>query len=117
MALKSSLSLITRRIGGAVKTAAARFSLLPDEYALAGTFDDHSDRISLTIGTDRSIDDRGLYSAVLDEIERSLPEIPHINDHIGIVIRNVRNLDDIYLEAIGEGDELDLSAFWRVTQQ
>lgn len=109
MALKSSLTLITRRISAAVKKAATHLGLERDQYALAGSFDENSERIYLTLGVNQGVDERQLYTDVMDEIQKSLPELPQVSSHVGLVIRRVQKTDDIYLSsATAEGEE-DLS--------
>lgn len=56
MVIKSSLRRITHKISEAVKKAASEAGLIPGDYALVGSFDAQTDRIDLTLGTDRSID-------------------------------------------------------------
>src|SRR4051812_26909196 len=109
MAIKTSLRLITRRISRAVRESAARLGLAPGDYALVGSYDKKSDRISLTFGTNRTIDEDRLYSDILQEIRKSFPESPQITMFVGLVIRRVQNLDDIYINSFSEEDEEDLT--------
>jgi hypothetical protein len=76
---------------------------------MVGSFDPESERISLTLGTDRSIDETRWYSDTLQEIRRSFPESPYITMLVGIVIRKIANLDDIYHDPNGSENDLDLT--------
>ena len=109
MALKTSLRLVARRIAEAVRRYAAAQGLPPGDYALTGTYDGEADRISLTLGADRPIDERRWYAGILQEIRKSFPEAPHLTMHIGLVVRTVQNLDDVYLESSPGADEIDLT--------
>src|SRR3954471_10910405 len=109
MAIKSSLRLIARRISEAVKEASARQGLAPGDYALAGTFDEKTDRIYLRLGTDRTIDQDRWYADTLQEIRKSFPDFNQITLHINLVVRKVQNLDEIYWD-YGDGEsELDMT--------
>jgi hypothetical protein len=109
MALKSALTFVTRRISKAVEGAAAKQGLARSDYALVGSLDERTDRISLTLGTDHPIDDHRLYADTFAEIRRMFPDQPHITMQIGLVIRKVRNLDAVYLDNAFAEDELDLT--------
>lgn len=109
MALKSSLRLVVQRISEAVKRYASAQGWRKDDYALVGTFAEKSDRISLTLGTARQVDERQWYAGILQEIRKSFPEYPQITMHIGLVVRNVANLDEVYLDALVGEDEIDIT--------
>ncbi len=109
MAIKTSLTIIARRLSEAVRKAAMKHGMLPNDYALAGMYDEATDRIHLRLGTDRSIDERRLYADTFDEIRRSLPEVPHITYYVSLVIHKVQSLDEIYWDATGSEDEHDLT--------
>jgi hypothetical protein len=114
MAIKTSLRLIAKRVSRAVQASSANQGLLPGDYALAGSYDENTDRISLTLGTDRTVDELRWYSDTIDEIRRAFPEFPQITMQIGLVIRKVRSLDDVYLDSVGE-DERDLTEMFERT--
>jgi hypothetical protein len=101
--------LISKRISQAVQRSASAQGLKSDDYTLLGSYDPESEQISLTLGTDHPIDERRWYSDTLDEIRRAFPESPHFTMHIGLVIRKVASLDDVYLFSAGSEDELDLT--------
>ena len=109
MALKSSLKFISKRISQAVQNSAALQGLAPGDYALAGSYDQPTERISLTLGTDRSIDEGRWYADTLDEIRRLFPEFPYLTMHVGIVVRKVANLDEVYIDYADADDEMDLT--------
>jgi hypothetical protein len=101
--------VIARTIARAVRSYASRHGLPPDDYALVGTFDEKTERIRLTFGTDRKIDELEWYSGLLEEIRRSFPSFPQITMNIGLVVKTVNNLDEIYLNHIVAEDESDLT--------
>ena len=109
MAFKSALSVFSRRIGQAVRKAADGFGLVPGHYALLGTYDEDSDRFTLTFRSDHPIDEKMVYSAILDEIRAAFPEFPHFAYHITLVIRTVQDLNELSFESLGGEQELDLS--------
>src|SRR4051794_10104331 len=96
MAIKTSLRPITKRIAQAVENAAANLGLRPEEYALAGSFDENTDRISLLLGTNRTLDELKLYTEILNEIRAAFPDDPYFTMHVGLVIRRVQNPDEVY---------------------
>jgi len=109
MALKTSLRPVARKIAEAVKAYASSQGWARDEYALVGTWDEKTGRISLIFGTDRQIDERQWYSGMLQAIRRSLSEHPGITRNIGLVVENVQNLDEVYLHFPSDDDESDLT--------
>src|SRR5438128_555586 len=109
MAVTTSLRLISKRISEAVRRSTAAHGILPGDYALVGTFNERTDRISLTLATDRSIDDSHLYADTIQEIRRSFPESPQLTMYIGLVIRKVQNLDEVYFNSGDAEDKVDLT--------
>ncbi|QEH33376.1 hypothetical protein OJF2_18770 [Aquisphaera giovannonii] len=109
MAIKTSLSLIARRISDSVRRAAARQGLAEGDYALAGIYYDDSDRISLRVGTDRQIDDRRWFADAMNEIRQAFPEDPTITYFIGLVVRKVKNLDEVYWDTSDSEDAQDMT--------
>jgi len=109
MAIKTSLRIIARRLSEAVQKAALKQGIPPDDFALAGTYDEATDRIRLRLGTIRSVDERRLYADALEEIRRAMPEIPHITYYVSLVIHKVESLEEIYWDATNFEDEHDLT--------
>lgn len=109
MANKTSLRPIARRISKAVETVAQAEGLPSNDYALVGTYDEKTERISLTVGTDRPIDERRWYERILQEIRRQFPEAPEITMYIGLVIRRVTNLDEVYWDSYVGENEIDMT--------
>jgi hypothetical protein len=109
MAIKTSLRLMARTISTAVRNYSARQGLHPGDYALVGTFDERTDRIRLTFGTDRKIDEQEWYSGLLREIGQAFPEFPQITMFIGLVVETVGSLDEVYCNLIVGEDEIDLT--------
>ena len=109
MAFKSSLRSVAQRISRAVRNSTSSQGLAPADYALAGSSDERTERISLTIGVDRQVDELRLYADTLREIRESFPESPQFTYHIGIVIRRVDDLDEIQFEPTAAEDEVDFT--------
>jgi hypothetical protein len=109
MALKTSLRPIARRISEAVESYATSQGLSRGDYALVGSFDEKTGRISLTLGTGRQVDERRWYADILQAIRRSFPGDPQVTMHIGLVIQRVQDLDEIYANALAGDDEVDLT--------
>lgn len=101
--------MVARKISQAVENAASAQGLAHGDYALVGFYDENTERISLTFGTDRPVDELRLYSEVFGEIRRLFPGAAQITMRIGLVIRKVRNLDEIYSEEAGAEDEVDIT--------
>jgi hypothetical protein len=109
MALKTSLRPIARKIAEAVKSYASSQGWAKDDYVLAGTWDEKTDRIRLVFGTDRQIDERQWYSGILQAIRRTFADNPWIIRNIGLVVENVQNLDQVYIHFPSDDDEVDLT--------
>jgi hypothetical protein len=109
MALKTSLRPVMRRIAEAIKAYASDQGVERSEYALVGTWNERTDRISLMFGTERGIDERQWYSGILQAIRQAFSDQPWITRNIGLVVENVQNLDEVYLHFMGGEDEIDLT--------
>ncbi len=109
MAIKTSLRPIIRRIAEAIEDYAKDEGFSRGDYALAGTWDEKTDRISLVFGTDRGIDERRWYVGILQAIRQSLSDHPWMVRNIGLVVENVENLDEVYLHFSGGENETDLT--------
>ena len=109
MAIKTSLTIITSKISEAVRRASEKQGLTDHDYALAGTYDEVSDRIRLRLGTDHPVDERQWYADVLQEIRHAMPGAPYITMHISLVVRKVKSLEDIYWDLTDSEDERDLT--------
>jgi hypothetical protein len=109
MALKTSVKAIARRIATAVASYAAQQGLSFEDYALVGSFDEQTERFSLTFGTDRAIDERQWYSGLLTAIRQAFPEHPQMTMHIGLVVQNVSNLDEMDAQNSLNANEIDLT--------
>ena len=113
MAVKTSLRIIAKTIAKAVREYATRRGMPPDDYILLGTHDENTDRIRLTFGTTQKIDELEWYSGLLEEIRLAFPDFPHIVLYVGIVIKVVDNLNDLYGYSSLNGDEMtDLSEYF-----
>jgi hypothetical protein len=109
MARETPLRPIAREIARAVESYALSQGWARDDYALVGTWDEKTDRIWLVLGTDRQIDERAWYSGILQAIRRSFSKNPSITSNIGLVVENVQNLDDVYLQFRGSENETDMT--------
>ncbi len=109
MVTQAAVVLITRRIARAIRAYAASEGFSPGDYAVVGTFDAGSERLRLSIGSDRPMDRSRWFRGILDAIDSAFPDDPYVSQHVGIVIRQVARLDDVYWDAaIGEG-EVDIT--------
>jgi hypothetical protein len=113
MAIKSSLRIIAKRIAQAVQLALSNHKLSTDHYLLLGTYDERSERISLTLGVDQLVDEGRVYAEILDELRQEFREWPNFTMHIGLVIRQVSKLDEVYyddsLGSLNGDEEFDLT--------
>lgn len=111
MALKPALRIIGRRLYEAASRSAHDQGLSPEDFALVGSYKESTDRIYLTLGTDHPVDDRRWYADTLQQIRQSFPDYPHITMHLGLVIRKVQNLDELYWDVASTEDEIDLTNY------
>ncbi len=109
MAITTSMRPVARRIAEAVGSYASSQGLVAGDYALAGTWDERTERISLVFGSDRPLDEKQWYAGILLSLRRVFADQPPIVRHIGLVVQNVRSLDDVYLHFPPGGDEEDLT--------
>jgi hypothetical protein len=109
VAIKAPLIPFVRTIADAIDKYASEQGFGKNDYAVVGTWDEKTDRISLIFGTDRQIDERQWYSGILRAIREALADYSWMTRNIGLVVENVRNLDEVYLESpVGE-DEVELT--------
>ena len=106
MALKTSLTFLSKKISEAVGMAARNQGLAPHTYSISGSYNKDADHISLMFNTTEPIDELQLYKEFFEEVRRLFPNDPFIAMHLGLVIRQV--LSD---------DELDSYAYWSETQE
>ena len=109
MALKTSLNLIARRIAQAVLRFAAAEGWPREDFALAGTYDENTERISLTFGTDHHFEEKACYSGIFRELRREFNDHPELIMHIGLIVRQVTSIDEIIWDGDTGGDVVDLT--------
>jgi hypothetical protein len=110
MAIKTSVRPIARRIAEAVKLYLSSQGVPRSEYALVGAWDQKTDHIRLVLGTThRNIDERRWYADILQALRQAFSDHPSIVMYIGLVVQNVRDLDDLYLRFPLSEDEEDLT--------
>jgi hypothetical protein len=109
MALKTSLRPIVRKITEAIAGFAASQGLSKDDYALVGTWDEKTDRISLVFGADRLIDEQQWYSGIFEAIRQAFATEPWRMRDIGLVVENVQILDDVYRQFSVDDDRYDVT--------
>jgi hypothetical protein len=82
------------------------------EFALVGAWNERTDRISLVLGTTRPVDGSRWYSEILSRLRESFDAAgqPWATWNIGLVIRSVRDLDQLYLGFRIADDEEDVTA-------
>jgi len=107
--MSPALRPIIKRIAEAIEAYAVAEGFSKSDYALAGTWDQKTNRISLVFGTDHRIDERQWYAGILQSIRQSFSDQPWITRNIGLVVENVENLDEVYLHFSGGEDESDLT--------
>jgi hypothetical protein len=109
VAIKTPLRPVARRIAQAVRSFATSQGLVDGDYALAGSWDEKTGRISLVFGADRPIDEKLWYAGILESLRKTFADHPSVVMHIGLVVENVRSLDDVYLRFPSDEDEDDLT--------
>ena len=109
MAVKSSLNYLARRIGGVIRSFAARQGWNIGEYSIAGTFDEQTERFYLLVGSDRRLDERRWHSGIMNEIRQEFAETPSITSRIVLVVRNVSRIDQVYHDLIVGDGEIDIT--------
>jgi hypothetical protein len=113
VAITSSLRIIAKRIAQAVRLATLNLGITSDHYLLIGSYDEESGRISLTAGVDCPVDKSLLFAAIIRELRQEFSDSPGFVMQIGLVIRKVSKLDDVYyqdsLGSLNGDEELDLT--------
>ena len=109
MATQVSLSLVARRIALGIRDFAVSENLNSYEYGVTGTYDAEAERIRLVVGSVRPLDPNRWHPQIREAIKRAFPEDPYMIDHIGLVVRQVPDVDDLYWKmGIGDG-EVDIT--------
>lgn len=109
MAVKTSLKMVAQKIGDAIRGFGAGEGWDQDDLAIAGTFDEQTERIYLVVGSDRPFDERRWHSGIMNAIRREFASSPGITSRLVLVVRNVSRLDQIYYEMILGDDEIDIT--------
>ena len=105
MAVRTSLKYLAKRIGGAVRSFAAGAGWDGHDIAIAGTFDEETERFYIQVGSDRRIDERQWHAGIMNAIRGEFVDFPSITSKLVLVVRNVDKPERIYYEMIvGEGD-------------
>lgn len=108
MAVKAPMRPTLGRISRVIADYARAQGLDRSEFALVGSCNDRTDRISLVLGTTRPLDELRWYSEILENLRRDFEEIgrPWVAWNIGLVFRRVDDLERVYLDfLIGDDDE------------
>jgi len=108
MAVKAPMRPTLRRVSRVIADYARAQGLDRSELALVGSWNERTDRISLVLGTTRSLDELRWYSEILAGLRKSFEEIgrPWATWNIGLVFRRVDDLERVYLDfLIGDEDE------------
>jgi hypothetical protein len=109
MAIQTSLKPIASRIAEAVKAYAASHGVPKEDYALVGAWDERTDHIRLVLGSTRPIDVRQWYVDIRQALRQAFADYPWIVSNTGLVVQNVRNLEDVYFGFRIADDEVDLT--------
>jgi hypothetical protein len=109
MAVQTSLRVVARRIGEAIRSFGAEEGWATEEIAIAGTFDEPTERIYLLVGSHRHLDERRWHAGIRNAIRKEFADMPWITSRLVLVVKNVAQLDQISDEVIvGEG-EVDIT--------
>ena len=109
MEVKSPLKFLARRIGGVIRSFAARQGWNIVDYSIAGTFDEQTERFYLLVGSDRRLDERLWHSGIMNGIRQEFAEIPGITSRVVLVVRNVDRLDQVYYDMLVGDGEIDVT--------
>lgn len=109
MAIKTSLRPFAHRIARAVESYASSQGLAKSDYALAGTWNERTGRISLNFGTVCRIDERQWYAGILQSLRQAFSDQLWVVMYIGLVVEKVHSLDEVYLRLPLGDDEEDVS--------
>jgi len=109
MAVKTSIKFVAQKIGDAIRTFAIGEGWDQDDIGIAGTFDEHTERIYLVTGSVRQIDERRWHSGIMNAIRKEFADTPGITSRLVLVVRNVPGVDRIYHEMIVGEDEIDIT--------
>lgn len=108
MAVKTPMRPTLRRVSQVIADYARAQGLDRSEFALVGSWNERTDRISLTLGTTRPLDEPRWYSEILAGLRESFEEIDRlwVIWNLGLVFRRVDGLQRVYLDfLIGDDDE------------
>lgn len=111
MAVKAPLRPVLKRISRELVDYARAQGLNRSEFALVGSWNERTGRISLVVGTTQPIDGMRWYSEILAKLRESFGEAgqPWATWNIGLVIQWVRDLDQVYLDFKVGDDEDDVT--------
>jgi hypothetical protein len=105
MAVKTPLRLVARKMGDLIRTFGATEGLAPDEFAIAGTFDEPTERFYLVVGSDRSLDQRRWHAGIINAIRKEFLD----TSGVVLVVRNVTRIDQVYQEMVIGDNEIDVT--------
>lgn len=111
MAVKAPMRPTLGRIARVIADYARVQGLDRSEFALVGSLNERTDRISLILGTTRSLDELRWYSGILENLRQDFGEIgrPWVTWNIGLVFRRVDDLERLYLNFVIGDDEEDVT--------
>ena len=109
MAVKTPLRPIARRISGVIRAFAAGRGWDQDELAIAGTFDELTERITLYVGSERLIDEKSWNIEIRGALRGEFEDFPGVVDRIGLIVRHVEHLGRIYRDLRLGDDEIDMT--------
>ncbi len=105
MAVWTPLRLVGRKIGELIRAFGAGEGLAPDEFAIAGTFDEPTERFYLVVGSCRQIDPSRWHSGIMKALREEFLE----TSRFVLVVRNVTRIDDVYRENVMGDDLIDVT--------
>jgi len=102
---------VLKRISKEIVDFVRAQGLKHSEFALVGTWNERNERIRLVLGTTKPIDGTKWYAEILERLRKSFNDTgqPWATWNIGLVIRWVRDLDQVYLDFKVADEEEDVT--------
>ncbi len=100
---------MARKIGEAVRSFASDEGLDRADLAIAGIFDEETERIYLIVGSFRQIDERRWHLGIMNAIRNHSSDMPGMTSRLVLVVRNVSRIDEIYNEMVIGDNDIDIT--------
>ena len=109
MALRTNLRPLAKDIAKIVCELAHRTGLTFGDYVLSGTYNDRNGHVSLTVTTNRPVDERLWNREITSKMCEKLG--PEFSMNSGLVVRSSPNLDEAFWADPSGLNELDLTDY------